>query len=722
MRRAFLQSADIVYELSGEVTLVGRSPRADVVLPSRSVSGKHAELVVQLPGPHERVGHALVRDLGSRNGTFVNDKRISYAEYELRTGDIVRFGYEAHCYLFALPERNAQGTLAAPDFDPQQFEARAAALWPGRIDREGKGGGKEAGNPRQAPAEPAGVDPRSRPPMANNSLPVDDSSRLDSGAAPSSRHRVGMGRIARTQPGHQEGGEEAVAFWAEIGDGSYNPRPDLAQTHPEFYASVPPPRAGHDGDQDHVSVISDEHGDPESWTATTQPAALVSTREPLVSTQVAEGDRSVASTEATEADMMYPDWAHDVVIAPPDAVSSLADMSSPPDIYDDLDRPCTPPGHVSADGSVSDVDGQANDDDLAPNDDDPVQDSGDLVQGDDDDLGDAGEEMQVEEASEVEVEETSEVEVEEASEVEVEGGNEGEGVVDGDVDGNEVALDEVGDGVWDGVGDGSDDGLDDGSDDGLDDSLDDGVDGDTLPDAQTLPPDAQAESREFEEDSLLEYFIVHSEDEVGGPQPPVVAQRVTSHTQTVPVEVIDVSTNTIAKPQHTSRAPRPTDDRDWVVVVEDARARAAAAEAELARVQNALGPDGRSLPEVSVLLERLEAAPRQWTALRNNLKQAHLQIEILSSQLENTLSGLHNTAGQGGDPGATIAELQSQVALLTAENKALSQAASLASAPRSHVQVLQDKLAQADAEGGIQAATRQAQVIADLRRELAALR
>lgn len=63
--------------------LVGRHQSADVVLQAAEISRKHAALLLK--------DNALwVQDLGSSNGTFVNDVRIA-AETQLQDQDIVQF-------------------------------------------------------------------------------------------------------------------------------------------------------------------------------------------------------------------------------------------------------------------------------------------------------------------------------------------------------------------------------------------------------------------------------------------------------------------------------------------------------------------------------------------------------------------------------------------------------------------------------------------------------
>jgi adenylate cyclase len=64
----------------GALTTIGRTPDNQVVIPSREVSRKHAEVILG------EAGHVL-RDLGSPNGTFVNGKKIT--EQPLKDGDSI---------------------------------------------------------------------------------------------------------------------------------------------------------------------------------------------------------------------------------------------------------------------------------------------------------------------------------------------------------------------------------------------------------------------------------------------------------------------------------------------------------------------------------------------------------------------------------------------------------------------------------------------------------
>ncbi len=68
----------------GEVLTVGRDPAADLPIPEPSVSRRHAEVRAQSDKGVE------LRDLGSRNGTWLNGKRVQTAR--VAEGDIVAFG------------------------------------------------------------------------------------------------------------------------------------------------------------------------------------------------------------------------------------------------------------------------------------------------------------------------------------------------------------------------------------------------------------------------------------------------------------------------------------------------------------------------------------------------------------------------------------------------------------------------------------------------------
>ncbi len=112
--------------LSG-VILVGRKPPATVLLTEGQPSRRHAQLTVSAEG-------VTIEDLGSANGTFVNDRRID-AKVLLKGGDRVRFDIEEYQFLVQAPA-DADRTLmrpspapaiaaAGPSADAQPLQSRA---------------------------------------------------------------------------------------------------------------------------------------------------------------------------------------------------------------------------------------------------------------------------------------------------------------------------------------------------------------------------------------------------------------------------------------------------------------------------------------------------------------------------------------------------------------------------------------------------------------------
>ena len=71
-----------LFQLKGRC-VVGKAPDCDVVLNDPSISGRHAEFLAGRTG-------FRVNDLGSTNGTYVNDKKITNAD--LVDNDTVRLG------------------------------------------------------------------------------------------------------------------------------------------------------------------------------------------------------------------------------------------------------------------------------------------------------------------------------------------------------------------------------------------------------------------------------------------------------------------------------------------------------------------------------------------------------------------------------------------------------------------------------------------------------
>ncbi|XP_047243880.1 centrosomal protein of 170 kDa protein B isoform X3 [Girardinichthys multiradiatus] len=89
-----VSSSGTRHRLPREMIFVGRED-CELMLQSRSVDKQHA-VINYNPTTDEH----LVKDLGSLNGTFVNDLRIPDQTYiTLKLSDIIRFGYDSHVYV-----------------------------------------------------------------------------------------------------------------------------------------------------------------------------------------------------------------------------------------------------------------------------------------------------------------------------------------------------------------------------------------------------------------------------------------------------------------------------------------------------------------------------------------------------------------------------------------------------------------------------------------------
>lgn len=71
------------YELDEPAIVIGRSSKADIQIDQEEVSRSHCKLI-------NAGKNIMLRDLGSTNGTYVNDALVD--EYVLRDGDIIRIG------------------------------------------------------------------------------------------------------------------------------------------------------------------------------------------------------------------------------------------------------------------------------------------------------------------------------------------------------------------------------------------------------------------------------------------------------------------------------------------------------------------------------------------------------------------------------------------------------------------------------------------------------
>ena len=87
------------YFLDKDEQIIGRSDSAHICVDQESVSRKHTRIVSMDDGSWRVV------DLGSTNGTFVNDQPV--ADAELRNGDMVRVGQTIFKYLSGTNQKSS---------------------------------------------------------------------------------------------------------------------------------------------------------------------------------------------------------------------------------------------------------------------------------------------------------------------------------------------------------------------------------------------------------------------------------------------------------------------------------------------------------------------------------------------------------------------------------------------------------------------------------------
>lgn len=101
-----------VYSLITEKTTVGRSAANVLVLRHDTVSAHHCEIIVNDP-------EIIIRDLGSRNGTFVDGVQL-VGQRQVKSGQVIRFGQvEAKLELGRPPEDDGSTSETAIRYHQQ---------------------------------------------------------------------------------------------------------------------------------------------------------------------------------------------------------------------------------------------------------------------------------------------------------------------------------------------------------------------------------------------------------------------------------------------------------------------------------------------------------------------------------------------------------------------------------------------------------------------------
>jgi predicted component of type VI protein secretion system len=116
-----------VFALSNDQVTMGRDTTNDIVINDVEISRNHARFTKQGDG-------YLLEDLGSTNGTFVNEQRLS-GSYVLKAGQSVRFG-ENVTLSYELAGFDPDATLASGQGKAPAAAAAAPAAPPARPARQ----------------------------------------------------------------------------------------------------------------------------------------------------------------------------------------------------------------------------------------------------------------------------------------------------------------------------------------------------------------------------------------------------------------------------------------------------------------------------------------------------------------------------------------------------------------------------------------------------------
>lgn len=101
-----------IFSLPSTVTVIGRRHSCDLCIPLMSVSRKHCQL-------NSDDGTLKIRDLDSRNGTYLNNKRIN-DEAAIHAGDSIKIGPLTFVIqIDGQPETIAKTASAAQSPSPQ---------------------------------------------------------------------------------------------------------------------------------------------------------------------------------------------------------------------------------------------------------------------------------------------------------------------------------------------------------------------------------------------------------------------------------------------------------------------------------------------------------------------------------------------------------------------------------------------------------------------------
>ena len=164
------------FDLSLEKVTIGRDAAVDVTFDIPEVSRSHAVIT-------RRGDDYYLQDLGSTNGTYVNEKKI-VGQHRLQSGDTIMLSdavhmlfavqYDPEATMVATPSfaKKEQGTVAAMPSVPKP--ARAPAVRPSAPPVAPPPPASQQQYAGRVPAGPSSAQPSAAPPIIPPSIPEED--------------------------------------------------------------------------------------------------------------------------------------------------------------------------------------------------------------------------------------------------------------------------------------------------------------------------------------------------------------------------------------------------------------------------------------------------------------------------------------------------------------------------------------------------------------------
>ena len=114
------------FHLPSAVTIIGRRQDCDLCIPLMNVSRRHCEI-------NQDEGKLKVRDLGSKNGTFVNGTKVD--QTEVSQGDQISIGPIEFVLTMSKMENSSSAIMSAPNEIKKQEVSKELLKSEGHYDK-----------------------------------------------------------------------------------------------------------------------------------------------------------------------------------------------------------------------------------------------------------------------------------------------------------------------------------------------------------------------------------------------------------------------------------------------------------------------------------------------------------------------------------------------------------------------------------------------------------